>query len=1115
MIVTFISQCEHKALNRTRRVLDAFANRIGSRTWQTVITEDGLQAVKKLLRKSATKNTAVSCHWIRSRRRSELAWLIGNRDKFNPQGHVPVNWTRKKMPNNLWENNWDTLPIIQSLTALAALFHDWGKASACFQEKLNPNSKHKRKGDPLRHEWVSVLLLSAFVDQQTDVQWLERLAQGEFDEQDLIKSISTSISDSINYPLENLPPLASIICWLIVSHHRLPLPNKNIIPDDYNIFITESAPDAFQELLEMINVNFGYANLWDDGQRERRKECFDFPLGLPCQSNKWRQQAKRWAVKLSQHTDTIKPLIENGSWRLIIFYSRLSLMLGDHQYSSQEVLKKWSSDYEPLANTYFKTVNIAGKWIEKGTPKQKLDQHLIGVKESAIDITRLLPAFETELKPAYDVTLLKQKSPVKSPYYWQDKAVMNIQAWRKTLADDQQRYGFFAVNMASTGCGKTMANAKIMRALSGDGNSLRYILALGLRTLTLQTGDEYRNRIGLGDDELAVMIGSRAIMELHNNQSHKETDDLSNEASGSESQEFLLDDNFIDYDCTIPEERLSTLLKTQRDKQFLYAPVLACTIDHIMPATETQRGGRYILPSLRLMSSDLVIDEIDDFTGHDLIAIGRLIHLTGMLGRKVMISSATIPPDLAVGYFNAYQQGWKLFAQTRHLSQSIGCAWIDEDKSNSQVHSIHGEKEAYQTLHQKFIHKRIQFLSKRTVKRKATIIPCSKENDDNNNDENLQERYFSCIQQAIIEKHQQHFETDLNTQKQVSFGVVRMANIAPCVALTQYLLKSNAWGDGLDVRIMAYHSQQILLLRHEQEKHLDAVLKRNTKEGGLGNALIKTHLQKSNAKNIIFIVVATPVEEVGRDHDFDWAVIEPSSFRSIIQLAGRVLRHREESPEHANLAIMQYNLKAILQKETPYSKPGYEDENHALPSDDLNDLLADEIQHKVDAIPRIADNPALKNPFADLEHRCIGELLTAYENKKVSSLQGWLTECWWLTALPQQLTPFRKSQKQRSLYLVLRKEEWVFVEKDDKNKLTDSVEGVYKIKTLEVAKDFEQRLWLTQTRDYVLLLEALADEKKLPLNLAASRYGELSCRASDLEGNSEMLYSDQLGMVKA
>lgn len=97
MIVTFISQCEKKAIPRTRRVLDAFADRIGDNTWQTVITEDGLIAVKKLLRKTVTKSTAVSCHWIRGRRRSELLWIVGNRNKFNSQGIVPVNSTQKEV----------------------------------------------------------------------------------------------------------------------------------------------------------------------------------------------------------------------------------------------------------------------------------------------------------------------------------------------------------------------------------------------------------------------------------------------------------------------------------------------------------------------------------------------------------------------------------------------------------------------------------------------------------------------------------------------------------------------------------------------------------------------------------------------------------------------------------------------------------------------------------------------------------------------------------------------------------------------------------------------------------------------------------------------------------
>ncbi|OBX79023.1 CRISPR-associated endonuclease Cas3'' [Moraxella atlantae] len=97
MLVTFISQCEKKALNRTHRILDAFANRIGDNVWQTAITEDGLDTVKKLLRQSATKSTAVSCHRVRSRQRTELVWVVGRKDAFNNLGYVPVNWTSKEV----------------------------------------------------------------------------------------------------------------------------------------------------------------------------------------------------------------------------------------------------------------------------------------------------------------------------------------------------------------------------------------------------------------------------------------------------------------------------------------------------------------------------------------------------------------------------------------------------------------------------------------------------------------------------------------------------------------------------------------------------------------------------------------------------------------------------------------------------------------------------------------------------------------------------------------------------------------------------------------------------------------------------------------------------------
>ena len=46
MNVIFISQCQKKALSRTRKILDAYANRMGDNTWQTAITEEGLMMVK-------------------------------------------------------------------------------------------------------------------------------------------------------------------------------------------------------------------------------------------------------------------------------------------------------------------------------------------------------------------------------------------------------------------------------------------------------------------------------------------------------------------------------------------------------------------------------------------------------------------------------------------------------------------------------------------------------------------------------------------------------------------------------------------------------------------------------------------------------------------------------------------------------------------------------------------------------------------------------------------------------------------------------------------------------------------------------------------------------------
>jgi CRISPR-associated endonuclease/helicase Cas3 len=154
---------------------------------------------------------------------------------------------------------------------------------------------------------------------------------------------------------------------------------------------------------------------------------------------------------------------------------------------------------------------------------------------------------------------------------------------------------------------------------------------------------------------------------------------------------------------------LNSVIKENKHKDFLHSPILTCTIDQIILATEVIRGGKYILPCLRLLSSDLVIDEIDDFSGSDLVAIGRLIHLAAMLGRKVMISSATIPPSLAEGFFNTYQEGWKInCAFKKENVAKINCAIIDEFSSDIESIIINENcQESYQNFHQKFIAKRV------------------------------------------------------------------------------------------------------------------------------------------------------------------------------------------------------------------------------------------------------------------------------------------------------------------------------------------------------------------------------------------------------------------------
>lgn len=1091
MIVIFVSECEKTASKRTRQILDCFAERIGSRSWKTHITMEGLKAVKILLSKCATRQTSVACHRVVGRLSTELMWVIGNRDKFDDRGICPTNYTKIDQINDS-ENSWFLLPHIKTATALASLFHDFGKSSECFQKKLTAKSFQR---DPLRHEWISCVLLKHFIkDARTDEDWLQKLKDEGF----RLNLDKKSSVEAVVSPLHDLPPLASMVMWLILSHHKMPI----LYDEPLKEYRNEPLPDC-KKLFEKLNSEFGYRNE-SDALDERT--CLKFPKGLPSMNAVWNKQLKRWATKALEKTEEFKEITQNGLHRVVLYFSRLCLMLGDHYYSSKSADENWKKDSELYANT--------GVVEGKRKLKQVLDEHLVGVMENAIRIAHQLPDFETEMPRTDNVRQLRKKSP--QDFAWQNKAVEEIDAWRGSVKDISKT-GFFALNMASTGCGKTIANAKIMRAISTDKASLRYIAALGLRTLTLQTGEAYRNEIGLDSTELAVLIGSRAIRELFNRDSDQRTEHTIENDYSSESSEDILEE-ILDYDCDVSDEKLATVLQADKHRHLLYAPVLVCTIDHIMSATESIKGGHQILPGLRLMSSDLVIDEIDDFVGNDLIAISRLVNLAGMLGRKVMLSSATIPPDLALGFFNAYQSGYRLYAASKNFNPVVGCAWFDEFKTDVLTLTLAETPEClaeYSSAHTKYAESRCRKIQTSPVRRRCYIAEVAKSAAS---ELSVEEQYFKAIKDNIIRLHADNCEEDKKTGRSVSWGVARVANIKPCVDLARYLMTAD-WGPDTAVRIMAYHSQQVLIMRHVQEKFLDRLMKRKSSDEIFNSPVIRRHLDKCEKANLIYILVATPVEEIGRDHDFNWALIEPSSFRSIIQMAGRVRRHRKGAFPKSNIAVMQFNFKGFKNRATGnadskvFNRPGYE-ESIVLKTHDLKELVDEQLLDSgINSIPRVVRKRDLKpeESLIDLEHYVTWQTLANFDAKGPEKPMGWLSECWWLTGFPQVLTKFRAGMKTETLYLLPENSNdedtgFVFMQKDENGDFY-TVEKLFSIAHLPDKID-EDRLWLN--RDYY---SVLADHSSGGfVSESARKYGSIEVATYEEFANYE--YSPVFGLVK-
>lgn len=1107
MNVLLISQCTKNALTETRRILDQFAERRGDRTWQTPITQAGLETLRRLLRKSARKNTAVACHWIRGKDHSEFLWIVGDARQFSERGATPTNSTRRNVLRAESENDWHSLTIIHLLASLAALLHDLGKASLAFQQRLTATGPTKR--NLYRHEWVSLRLFQAFVGDSTDAEWLERLIAPSADDdqswtarlcEDRLRD-GLDIAAQDNKPFAVLPPLAKVVAWLALTHHRLPVMPTMDADRQWKWLgarVADLSTAQLDKLLEKVDANWNEIAHGTD--KDPIQAHWQFPHGLPVTTDVWRKRAARVARRLL-------PIVQSADARdwlhdpYLMHLGRLALMLADHHYSSLTDPAA-RSDLNPAYPLFANTDRKTGKF------NQTLDEHLLGVARHTGMVAHALPGFEHHLPRLVRHKGLRKRS-ADARFRWQDRAAELAESMRESAG----RRGAFIVNMASTGCGKTLANARIMNALTDPSRGLRCAFALGLRTLTLQTGRAFRDELQLSDDALAIRVGGAANRELF-----EHYEQLAERSGSASTQALLPEDAGVVFEGTTAHPLLQRLSHDPRIHALIAAPLLVCTIDHLTPATESQRGGGQIAPMLRLMSGDLVLDEPDDFDIDDLPALARLVHWAGLLGSRVLLSSATLPPALVQGLFEAYLDGRRWFQRNRGerpgTAPEVCCMWVDEF---DQTRHDCGEGDAFAAQQLVFAQRRHARLAKEAARRRAELLPlplAGKAQDL------LRSTMAATMRDAALSLHATHHTIDPQSGKRVSFGLIRMANIDPLVdvALSLYALGAP---DNTRIHLCTYHSQYPLLIRSAIEHRLDAALNRRKADAVFALPEIRSRLDANPESDHLFIVLGSPVTEVGRDHDYDWAVVEPSSMRSLIQLAGRIRRHRPGAVDTPNLMVLDSNLRHFEHPGEPaYCKPGFEmhEPRFKLQSHSLADLLEAEQREVIDARPRILPKPdeALQPTarLVDLEHARIqfqmrpqssNEVISEHRLKKgvkpkssINATTHWLRPGVSLTAVLPQQQPFRYDPEPKVDVVLLPDEEG---EDYALHRIAPAEERYRKLYVrIEDGRNHriaDERVAGTRVTpwgvtDYMTALRALAEERDMTLEVCAGRYGSVT-----------------------
>lgn len=978
--ILVVCRSKKKARPKTARILDKYLWRVGDRTWRGGASGACLERLHNELKKSATVNTSAAVYAVKNKRVSQTPlFIVGSRKRFSLDGRIsPIRLETIKSPKRQPQN----VVLLRQAVLLAALFHDFGKATQGFQEKLHrsafgkdlegrslPPTEAKNASDPVRHEVFSALIFGSlfFKHQGSAKSFLSGLtSQTKKKIEEEFSSLREKTRSDLEKDMSKMLSAFQESTWvglvfhLILNHHR------QLAREDFTSF----------------GLKDGLDSMWLEKQKHIRSDVPYTPSfsqifqkkGLPWESQKWNQALKECCaqvISVIQEDGDVQaaptswnkqgPHVTCGS-----YLGRMCLMFADHIGSHQKTKHKTQAPQNfVFANSaeenkiFFPADTLVKHTMRVYQNAQKsCDEFLTAhTKQNGLD----------EHNIPTDILVPKKNAP--SSYQWQEATASLV---KEKLSNDRssKAKGFFAVLTAGTGTGKTRGAPTVLAAAAmndplSSRRKLRFNLGVGLNTLSHQTGLEYTKDLNFSADSVATLSGKVIL----NTDFDKEKTDEDENISGSENRtETYLELHDIN---TCDENDSQELQKTTSDEvkpcsqflttifdatwnseakkksqKLLNTPVLSATIDHLMLATGGHRS-MHLLAMARVLTSDLIIDEVDIFGNEDLTAVARLIYLTALGGRRVIIMSASVTNDISELLFKHYQAGWESYSKLHEESEEIWTLVAGDAPKTQKMQILSVEENSvvdFSKMYEANISATISHLKNRDPLRCASILPVHENSKRGQN-------FVEDVLHSSLSMHAHHhtkvfLENDVSIN--MSFGLIKLTRVQHvqdfAKELNNYLssvggVVQNRSSNPVKIQWVALHSRLPLILRNWYETVLKEMLTRKSKEYNVCDAYlnalaqqyprsqnkVKDKLKKEMLKNPndrMVLVVASPVIETGNDLDFDHAVIDSVDVRSVLQTAGRVNRHRQKSidPEKPNIAVLSAPSTTVFANRNSESK---------------------------------------------------------------------------------------------------------------------------------------------------------------------------------------------------